>query len=332
MNMKILHLLLFFSLFISCNAPIVNKDDVVAEVNGEKILLSELSSQSKQEIFDLLNTAYEIKNRVLTNLIKQKLLENAAKDENKSLEEFLDSLAQQKSLLDQDSLKKDYGISTQSFYAKNGLVSLEKGSMEEELSFRQKLRGRIAQTLVDSLYQRADIKRYLYPPKQPECVVRDLCVRYRGNLDSSVSFIVASDYNCERCVQFEKTLSRLYDKYKDRVKFGFVHFADAPSLAALACEAADKQKQFWAFHDAIFNYEGVADSTFIYNFAKSKRLDMKVFDADLHSPDSFKEMDKTINQLVERGLMATPTIIINDRLVYVTNSYEELSKLLEREL
>ena len=150
--------------------------------------------------------------------------------------------------------------------------------------------------------------------------MRDLCVYYRGNLDSPVSFIVASDYNCERCVQFEKTLSKLYDNYKERVKFGFVHFADAPSLAALACEAAGEQKQFWTFHDTI------------YNLAKSKRLNMTEFDAYLHSSDKYKEMDKVINQLVERGLMATPTIIINDRLVYVTNSYEELSRLLEYEL
>lgn len=64
-----------------------------------------MSSQSKQEIFDLLNTAYEIKNRVLTNLIKQKLLENTAKNKNMSLEEFLDFLVQQKLLLDQDSIK-----------------------------------------------------------------------------------------------------------------------------------------------------------------------------------------------------------------------------------
>lgn len=153
-----------------------------------------------------------------------------------------------------------------------------------------------------------------------------------AELDSPVSFIVASDYNCERCVQFEKTLSKLYDNYKERVKFGFVHFADAPSLAALACEAAGEQKQFWTFHDTIFNYSGVADSAFIYNLAKSKRLNMTEFDAYLHSSDKYKEMDKVINQLVERGLMATPTIIINDRLVYVTNSYEELSRLLEYEL
>lgn len=85
-------------------------------------------------------------------------------------------------------------------------------------------------------------------------------------------------------------------------------------------------------HDTIFNYSGVADSAFIYNLAKSKRLNMTEFDAYLHSSDKYKEMDKVINQLVERGLMATPTIIINDRLVYVTNSYEELSRLLEYEL
>ena len=81
-----------------------------------------------------------------------------------------------------------------------------------------------------------------------------------------------------------------------------------------------------------FNYVEVADSAFIYNFAKSKRLDMREFDKNLHSPDNYKKLDNIINRLVERGLMATPTIIINDRLVYVTNSYEELSKLLEREL
>ena len=280
----------------------------------------------------MLNTAYEIKNRVLTNLIKQRLLENTAKNKNMSLEEFLDFLVQQKLLLDQDSIKKYYAINTESFYAKNSLIPLKKGTIEEELSFQQRLRNRIVQALVDSLYQKADIKRYIYPPKQPECVVRDLCVHYRGNLDSSTSFIVAYDYNCGRCVQFEKTLSKLYDQYREQVKFGFVHFADAPSLAALACEAADKQGQFWSFHDAIFNYVEVADSAFIYNFAKSKRLDMREFDKNLHSPDNYKKLDNIINRLVERGLMATPTIIINDRLVYVTNSYEELSKLLEREL
>lgn len=98
------------------------------------------------------------------------------------------------------------------------------------------------------------------------------------------------------------------------------------------CENGNSKTSVSGNHDTIFNYSGVADSAFIYNLAKSKRLNMTEFDAYLHSSDKYKEMDKVINQLVERGLMATPTIIINDRLVYVTNSYEELSRLLEYEL
>ena len=37
----------------------------MAEVNDETILLSDLSEASKQELFDLLNMAYEIKSKVL---------------------------------------------------------------------------------------------------------------------------------------------------------------------------------------------------------------------------------------------------------------------------
>ena len=108
--MKILYFFLFSFLFIACNTPVINKNDDVAEVNGEQILLSELASQSKQEIFDILNTAYEIKSRVLAGLIKQKLLEDAAKKENMSLEEFIDWFVQQKICVGQDSLKKRYGF------------------------------------------------------------------------------------------------------------------------------------------------------------------------------------------------------------------------------
>ena len=55
--------LLFISLLLllfSCSRVNVNKE-IVAEVNGESILLSDLSEASKQELFDLLNMAYEIK-------------------------------------------------------------------------------------------------------------------------------------------------------------------------------------------------------------------------------------------------------------------------------
>ena len=66
--------------------------------------------------------------------------------------------------------------------------------MEGELALKNKLRSIFVQQLVDSLYSKASIKKYIFPPKQPKCVIADLCVYYRGNMDASVSFIVASDF------------------------------------------------------------------------------------------------------------------------------------------
>lgn len=326
---RLLFIFLLLLLFSCSNA---NKE-VVAEVNDESILLSDLSEASKQELFDLLNMAYEIKSKVLDDLIKKKLLEKEAKKQNLTTEQYLDSYVDMIIGTNVDSIKSLYGLNDNLINVMRGeLYKSSDRSMEGELALKNKLRSNIIQRLIDSLYSKAVIKKYLFPPRQPKCVISDLCIHYRGNLNAPVSFIVASDFNCERCVSFESTLQQIYDKYKDRVKFGFVSFGDFPTLPALACEAAARQAKFWDFHDDIFAHKGLADSTFIFNLAESKNLDIAQFRKDLHSPENYKKLDKTINDLVNRGVFATPTIIVNDRLVYMTNSYEELSRLIEYEL
>lgn len=325
--------LLFISLLLllfSCSSA--NKE-MVAEVNGESILLSDLSEASKQELFDLLNMAYEIKSKVLDDLIRKKLLEKEAKKQNVTTEQYLESYIDMIIGTNVDSIKAQYGLADNQVNVMRGELHDSSGrTMEGELALKNRLRSNIIQQLVDSLYRKAIVKKYLFPPRQPKCMITDLCIHYRGNLNAPINFIVASDFNCERCVTFESTLQRIYDEYKDRVKFGFVSFGDFPTLPALACEAAARQDKFWEFHDEIFAHKGLADSTFIFNLAKSKKLDIAQFRKDLHSSENYKKLDKTINDLVNRGVFATPTIIVNDRLVYMTNSYDELSRLLEYEL
>ena len=56
------------------------------------------------------------------------------------------------------------------------------------------------------------------------------------------------------------------------------------------------------------------------------------FHADMHSKDIIGEIAQTINKLVEMGIFATPTIIVNKKIIYESNSYNEISNLLEMEL
>lgn len=116
------------------------------------------------------------------------------------------------------------------------------------------------------------------------------------------------------------------------MKFGFVNFADEPTFASLACEAADKYGKFWEFHDALFSYAAPLDSVYVYGFAKNMGMDVAAYKQDILSTETYNSVNRTINKLMERGLFATPTIIINNRLVYITNSYEELTRLFNQEL
>ena len=116
------------------------------------------------------------------------------------------------------------------------------------------------------------------------------------------------------------------------MRFGFINFADEPTLASLSCEAAVKYNKFWEFHDAIFEHEALVDSAFVFDTASRLGLDVEEYKQELLSAVNYDKVNHTINKLMERGLFATPTIIINDRLVYITNSYEELTRLLKREL
>lgn len=306
----IIRFITIFSLLLLYSCAKQHKE-VVAEVNGIEILADELSQQTKQEIFDLLNLAYDIKDKALNDLVRQKILIAEANKRKMTLDEYLNDYIHLRLKTDTTNLPSQ---NLNTIYKKNTS------------------RNVWIQQLADSLYHKAHVRKYIYPPKQPHCAINDLCVHYRGNLESAVTFIVVSDYTCDRCIEFEKTLKRIFDNYHDKVKFGYVNYAAEPTLSALACEAAGNQYKFWEFHEAIFNYKGMVDSTFIFNFAKTTHLNLQQFKQDLISKKNYDRINSSIDELAKRGLFATPTIIINDRLVYKTNSYEELTKLLDNEL
>lgn len=329
--MKTFILFLLLISIVSCNLK--KEQEIVAIVNGEEITSAELSQASKQEIFDLLNMAYEIKMKGLDNLISQKLLDVEAKKNQITTESYLEDYIRRRTFPKEDSVLKKYGLfKPQVIYDKNSLYTIDSLNVEARLQQKNKLRSVLIRELVDSLKETAQINKFIYPPKQPECIVEDLCTHYRGNNKSKITMIIASDYNCERCVEFHKTLNLIYDKYHEDVKFGYINFADAPTLAALACEAASQQNKFWEFHDAILKNGIRTDSTLIFNMAQELGLNMRKFKIDISSSDNFNMIDQNIGTLMKRGLFATPTIIINNRLIYITNSYEELTRLLDIEL
>jgi len=70
----------------------------------------------------------------------------------------------------------------------------------------------------------------------------------------------------------------------------------------------------------------------VYNIANELNLNMNEFDRDLHNQSTLEVLTNVNDELVKRGLFATPTIIINGRLIFDSNSTKEITHLLDEEL
>lgn len=321
-------------LLMLCSCTIDNRKNAVAEINGEPVYAQEVESLIKQELFDELNRIYEIKKQALKQLSGVKLIRKEA--EKYGLEEklFVEKyINQKKERYGVDSLLIKYGIvaNIPQVHTKQ-LYHVKQKSFEGQFARETELKSYILRELIDSLTQVSDIHYYLYPPKSPLIKLNDLLVYFRGNIHSDVDVIIVSDFDCEKCISAHEIYNSIYSIYKDKVRFGYLNFSASPTLAQAACNAAGKQNQFWAFHDSLYSHKGVIDSTAIFTIASSLSLDISKFRKELESDEVRKEIESTIHSLVSMGLYATPTVIVNGRLIVNSGSKEEIVFLINKEL
>ncbi|MCS2585458.1 DsbA family protein [Bacteroides sp. BFG-551] len=69
-----------------------------------------------------------------------------------------------------------------------------------------------------------------------------------------------------------------------------------------------------------------------FNIAQHMSMDVSKFQKDIANNEGKESIEKTINELVLLGVYATPTIIINGRLIVNSNSKEEICHLIDEEL
>lgn len=319
---------------ISCSRTEKNYNkQIVGKINGENVYSSDIDKLMQQEIFDRLNQMYNIKSKAFDTYLDLKLLEIESKKYNLSTDEFVDRYV--KNVINNvgiDSLYVRYKLDCLLNFHGLNMSVVEKGSQDENVKLMFNIKAGITRDLLDSLKKISTFEKYIFPPKSPNVDVQGLLVYYRGNLKSNVDFYLISDFDCNKCIEYHSLYDSIYESYKDRVKFGYINFSATPTLAQLACNAANEQGEFWSFHDSLYKQKSFIDSAVVFNIAQKVGLDIEKFNSDLLNPIAADSINTTINQLVQKGIFATPTVIINKRLIYNSASFSEISFLIEQEL
>ena len=291
-------------------------------------------SASPKYPFDALNNIYLMRKIALDDLIKQKLIDEEAKKRQISKDSFLNYYY----ALNTDSISllsyaKRNRVESEISEFKSRLFVYKTKSTKGQEILLDHYRNFILNQLIDSLKKIHRIESFLKEPIRPPIKIENLLVHYKGNLSSKVSFVVISDFECDMCHEFNPIFDSIFSRYKNRIRFGFANYGSYVSLSALAAECADNQGKFWAFHDSIFKAKNISlDSTSIYKIAISLNLNLAKFTNDLNAVSLSKRIEKSLHSIRAAGIYGTPTILINDKILFNSSSIKEIKKTLDDEL
>ena len=170
--------------------------------------------------------------------------------------------------------------------------------------------------VIDSARGRAKIESRLDPPRVAVSTANASVV---GSQSAPVRVVVFTDFECPYCLEAEQTLTNLRQKYGDRLALYYLNYPLPNHLyarpAAVAAQCAAAQGKYSAYHDYLFAHQDGLEHADFAAWAAAAGLDRSAFEACRTSGDAERRVDQDIREGVAAGVAATPTFLVNGRLV-----------------
>lgn len=161
-----------------------------------------------------------------------------------------------------------------------------------------------------------------------------------GDPDAPIHVIEYSDFQCPFCGIFARNIRpRLIEEFVDTGKIRFEWrnypvFGPFSTLAAHGAMCAVEQGAFWPYHDALFARidemkasEKNLDT--LVKIASSIGLDAREFRACMVEDRYAEDVAATLREGRERGVMGTPTFIINGVMMVGAQPVETWRQVVE---
>lgn len=326
---RLLIFIILFTCLYSCNKPEITVNKQVAGYIGETpIYIHDIDKLIQQELYDQLHRIYYLRKTATKEYINQFILENEAKKHKISKQQYLNNYIQpylNKELMDSFIIKNNI---TSLPSIQRSLSYLDINSAEGKKKFINEYKNHLELQLMDSLYAIYKPKIQLDAPLPPKVELHQLPIKYRGNLQSKVKLVLVSDMECSKCREHQPVYQRIFNAYKNKIAFGFLHYASYPTLMACATECASKQSKFWEMYDALSNLPYLPDTNEVFGIAKKLQLNMAQFSSDFYNPEISLQLKYNFKRIKNCGIYATPTIIINDKPIFDSSSEAEIDSVI----
>lgn len=150
-----------------------------------------------------------------------------------------------------------------------------------------------------------------------------------GKADAEVVIVEFSDFSCPYCAQMVSPLQQLAQKYPDQIAIVYRHLprpGNAYSYkAAIAAECGGRQNLFMRVRETLFEHQRNASERSFDHLVSSVGIpDATAFNDCLNDADMSKVIDDDVAAATSVGISATPTLVINDKILVGARTFEQL--------
>ncbi len=308
-------------------------DPVVATVGTHEITQKELDAKIKPRLealrrqFD--SQVYDLKSQALDSMTKEYVVEEAAKKENLSVDDYFKRHTESKKVTEADA--KKYYDDHKELSARYPKYDEIKGKLVDALQQQHDQEQR--QALVDKLTKEAGVKVLL---KAPRMVVKSEGHPELGPKTAPVTIVEFSDFQCPYCKRAEPTLKEVREKYGDKVRLVYMDFPlgfhQHAMDAAMAGRCAEEQGKFWPMHDEMFTDQAKLSREDLMKSAGKVGLDAAKFDQCLKSGKYHDGIAADQAQGQSLGVDGTPAFFVNGRALTGAQPFPAFAEVIDQEL
>jgi protein-disulfide isomerase len=159
----------------------------------------------------------------------------------------------------------------------------------------------------------------------------------KGPADAPIAIVEFGDFQCPFCRRMEPTLRALMQRYPQQIRLVYrnyplteIHSEALPAAQAAVC--AGRQGKFWEMHDAIYSDSAPLSIESLRSMAARIGLDKTAFEECVRSDEANVaiQADRAAGDAL--GVLATPTLFINGRLVQGGVAEDKLVAIIDDEL
>ncbi len=314
-------------------SPGTRSDNVVAEVEGEKITSDEVDKGIALQISNLEDQIYNLKKQKLEAMINDRLLAKEAARQGTSVAALLD-----KEVTSKVSLVTEQEVD--SFYEANkARIPADSPTVREQIRSYLQNQKLVTQRekFLQSLRSKAKVVVHLQPPPAFRVEVSINGAPFKGGAKAPVAIVKFEDFQCPFCKQVQATFAQLLTRYGNKVKlvhrdFPIDSLHPQARKAAEAARCANEQGKFWGYHDKLYASELKDDSGQLKGFAKEVGLDVSAFDRCVASGKYKAAVQKDVEEGSSLGVTGTPAFFINGRPLSGAQPLESFARIIDEEL